>query len=348
MNDQTSGQDFDYDLAVSFASEDRELVEVVVDRLMAQGVRVFLDRDHQVEMWGEYLNEYFDKIYRTKSRFAILFVSRHYATKMWTRHERRSALARGLSQADPYVLPVRLDDTDLEGLLPTVGYLDARQLNIDGIVNAALKKVRNRQQINDYVERHRDVPHEKTKSQAAGALSKGSKKPQDKARKANRRLVRIVGFCTVLAAILGATLAWSMGWFDVAEPEIDSTGLTQANFCSWRLGSHPMPLISQSPVKLRIDNRCNFPQDPNPKTDKPTGVYSTANQDSSNFVDRIPDGYLITVRCYIPDGEEVSDAVGNKSRIWLGIVSPAGLIPNVAVGGGYTEQQLTSFGLREC
>lgn len=51
-------------------------------------------------MWGEDLIEFFDQIYRVDSRYALLFVSRFYAQKMWTRHERRSALARGLAQDD--------------------------------------------------------------------------------------------------------------------------------------------------------------------------------------------------------------------------------------------------------
>jgi hypothetical protein len=92
-------------------------------------------------LWGEDLVEYLDEIYRMKARYAIIFVSRFYSEKMWTRHERRSALARGLEQASAYVLPVRLDSTALAGMRPTVGYLDARQLGLDGIVGAALTKL---------------------------------------------------------------------------------------------------------------------------------------------------------------------------------------------------------------
>ena len=70
-----------------------------------------------------------------------MFVSRSYAEKMWTRHERRSALARAVSQESAYILPVRLDSTPLEGLRPTLGYLDVRQVGPDGIVNATLAKL---------------------------------------------------------------------------------------------------------------------------------------------------------------------------------------------------------------
>ena len=56
-----------------------------------------------------------------------MFISEAYASKAWTRHERRSALARALVEEDEYVLPARFDDTELPGLPPTTGYVDLRQ-----------------------------------------------------------------------------------------------------------------------------------------------------------------------------------------------------------------------------
>jgi hypothetical protein len=51
-------------------------------------------------------------------------------------------LARALEQRSAYILPVRLDSTALDGLPPTVGYLDARLVGPDGIVSATLAKLR--------------------------------------------------------------------------------------------------------------------------------------------------------------------------------------------------------------
>lgn len=126
---------------MSFAGEDRDLVSEVVDGLKASGAKLFYDEDQLTETWGEELPEFFDKVYRLRSRYTIIFVSRHYATKMWPRHERRSALARALEQPTPYVLPVRLDDTELDGLRPTVGYLDSRRVGVAGIIKASREKL---------------------------------------------------------------------------------------------------------------------------------------------------------------------------------------------------------------
>lgn len=135
---------FDFDVALSFAGEDREYVEEVNKALQARGVKTFLDSDHLSETWGEDLGEFFDAVYRKRSRYAILFISRHYADKMWPRHERRSALARALEERGAYVLPIRLDDTEVMGLHPTLGYLDARRVGISGLIEAFAAKLTGR------------------------------------------------------------------------------------------------------------------------------------------------------------------------------------------------------------
>jgi hypothetical protein len=45
----------------------------------------------------------------------------------WTNHERRAAQARALSESYEYILPARFDDTEIEGLLPPVNYIDLRK-----------------------------------------------------------------------------------------------------------------------------------------------------------------------------------------------------------------------------
>jgi hypothetical protein len=132
---------YDFDVALSFAGEDRTYVEEVASALKGASLSVFYDADYLAETWGENLIEFFDGVYRLRSRFAIMFVSKCYAEKMWTRLERRSALTRAMEERGPYVLPVLLDDTQLPGLLPSVGHVDSRRVGIDGLVAAVIKKV---------------------------------------------------------------------------------------------------------------------------------------------------------------------------------------------------------------
>ncbi|SEF37853.1 TIR domain-containing protein [Amycolatopsis pretoriensis] len=137
----TDIETYDYDIAVSFAGEDRQLVRDVVDRLKEQEVKVFFDEDSTAEMWGENLLDFLQAVYGRRARYAVLFISRHYVAKKWTNYERQAAQDRAFQQTAPYLLPVRVDDSELPGLLSTIGYVDAEFAGTTGIVDAIVRKL---------------------------------------------------------------------------------------------------------------------------------------------------------------------------------------------------------------
>ena len=116
-----------YDVALSFAGEDRAYVEMVADGLKAAGITVFYDRYEQANLWGKDLYEHLTTVYRDTAQYTVLFISKHYKEKLWTRHERRAAQARAFMGNREYLLPARFDDTSIEGILETTGYIDLRQ-----------------------------------------------------------------------------------------------------------------------------------------------------------------------------------------------------------------------------
>lgn len=130
-----------YDIVLSFAGEDRGYVEDVASFLTGRGVAVFYDKYEQVTLWGKNLQEHLDSIYRQQARYCIMFISRHYADKIWTRHERGAALARAMAERVEYVLPVRFDNTEIPGLNPTVGYLDLNNISPDQLGEMILQKL---------------------------------------------------------------------------------------------------------------------------------------------------------------------------------------------------------------
>ncbi len=132
---------FDYDVALSFAGEDRAYVGPIANSLRELGIRLFYDEYAAAEMWGSDLYVLFDNVYRKRARFTVVFVSRHYASKPWTQHERQSAQARALTEVGPYLLPVRLDDSELPGLRPTVGYIDARTTSANELIQLIQQKL---------------------------------------------------------------------------------------------------------------------------------------------------------------------------------------------------------------
>jgi TIR domain len=132
----------DYDVAISFAGEDRKFARTLADEMKKFGIRVFLDEDEQEKLWGIDNAEFFSELFLKRTEFCLMLVSKHYAKKPWTTLERRAALARAMTERGAYVLPVRLDDTELPGLLPTIGYLDSRKKSAEVIVGLLLKVLR--------------------------------------------------------------------------------------------------------------------------------------------------------------------------------------------------------------
>jgi hypothetical protein len=96
-----------YDVALSFAGEQRQYVKQVAELLRAAGVRVFYD-DFE-DLWGKDLPVRLEEVYRRQARFVVVFVSAEYVTKAWPNLERQHALAGRLERMDDSVLPARVD-----------------------------------------------------------------------------------------------------------------------------------------------------------------------------------------------------------------------------------------------
>lgn len=134
---------YKYDIALSFAGEDRGYVEKVADYLYSKGVRVFYDMYEQVELWGKDLYLYLTDIYKNEAQYCIIFISKHYKQKLWTSHEKKAAFARAFQSNTEYILPARFDDTEITGIDSTIGYIDLRTTAPKTLAEYAIKKLRN-------------------------------------------------------------------------------------------------------------------------------------------------------------------------------------------------------------
>ena len=138
---------FDYDVCLSFAGEEeeRKYVYEVANRLRERGIRVFYDKYEDVTLWGKDLYAHLDDVYRHSARYCVMFISKNYAERLWTNHERRSAQARAMKANSEYILPARFDSTEVSGLPDTVGYVDLREVKMDRLVEMILQKIGPRQ-----------------------------------------------------------------------------------------------------------------------------------------------------------------------------------------------------------
>ena len=131
-----------YEIALSFAGEDRKLVEEVADLLKSYDVAVFYDKHEEVQLWGKDLTAHLAEIYKNRASYCAMFISEHYVSKAWPQLERQHAQSRALIEKREYILPIRLDESEVSGLPSTVAYLDARHLSPVQIAERLRQKVR--------------------------------------------------------------------------------------------------------------------------------------------------------------------------------------------------------------
>lgn len=136
-----TSRNFKYHVAVSFAGEDRQIVKKYADELISQGLKVFYDEYEQSILWGTDLYQRLDDVYRNKACYCVIFISEHYANKLWTNHELKSAQARAFRDNAPYILPVKLDDTQLPGIRETIGYIDLRSTSLEQLISSTIQKI---------------------------------------------------------------------------------------------------------------------------------------------------------------------------------------------------------------
>ncbi len=134
-------QHFDFDVTLSFAEEDRPFVARVARILKSKGLNLFYDKYALIDSWGLNLYEHLDDVYRNRARYCVIFISEHYRKKLWTEHERESAQARAFLKNETYILPFRMDATDLPGLKNTISYLTINEFDEKKLAAAIIKKV---------------------------------------------------------------------------------------------------------------------------------------------------------------------------------------------------------------
>src|ERR1035437_9848682 len=78
---------YKYDIALSFAGEQRTEVSEVARHLTAAGVTVFYDEYQKADLWGKDLYQHLSKVYSKEAQYTMIFSSKEYADKIWTSHE---------------------------------------------------------------------------------------------------------------------------------------------------------------------------------------------------------------------------------------------------------------------
>ncbi len=135
---------FKYEVALTFAGEDRAFAEAVATGLKSAGVNVFYDDFYIEDLWGQDLSVKLRDVYRRSSQFCIMIISENYVRKMWPSHERQQAIERMIQDhGKTYILPVRLNGFkgEVPGFSDSISYLAVNSNDPQIVVDAFLRKI---------------------------------------------------------------------------------------------------------------------------------------------------------------------------------------------------------------
>jgi hypothetical protein len=105
--------DFEFEVALSFAGENRELARFIARSLEMLDVPVFFDEVFEANFLGKAWSSQFRTIFGEKSRLVVCLLDKHHASKIWPTFEREHFVPR---IADEGVIPIFLDDTKFVGI----------------------------------------------------------------------------------------------------------------------------------------------------------------------------------------------------------------------------------------
>lgn len=106
-------RDFEWDVAISFAGENRALAEFIVQQLRELDISVFYDRNYEDNYLGGLWSKQFLEIFVQKSRLVVAILDQHHKEKVWPTFERDCFTPR---VPDAEVISVFLDKTIFPGI----------------------------------------------------------------------------------------------------------------------------------------------------------------------------------------------------------------------------------------
>lgn len=141
------GTAYPYDVAISFAGENRADAQGLARACQATGLEVFYDFDQQHILWGKNLRQRLSEVYSLEALYMLVLISRHYPEKDWSAFELDIGKGAAKKRTQEYLLPVRLDDTDLVGLSKDVTWMDLRQSTPEQVARALADKIDAQEQL---------------------------------------------------------------------------------------------------------------------------------------------------------------------------------------------------------
>jgi hypothetical protein len=109
-----SGQkDYDFDFAISFAGENRDLARAISTQLETLDCAIFFDEFFETNYLGKAWHKSFMQVFGEQARFVVCLLDSHHLEKIWPTFERECFTPR---VAESAVIPIYLDDSVFVGI----------------------------------------------------------------------------------------------------------------------------------------------------------------------------------------------------------------------------------------
>jgi hypothetical protein len=110
---KSADKDYEFDFAISFAGENRDLSRMIKDQLVVMDCSVFFDELFENNYLGRTWGKTFEEIFTQRSRLVVCLLDIYHRRKIWPTFERDCFTPR---IADEAVIPIFLDDTAFPGI----------------------------------------------------------------------------------------------------------------------------------------------------------------------------------------------------------------------------------------
>lgn len=106
-------ENHEFDIAISFAGENRALAKHLAEQFATLDIPVFYDENFEANYLGMAWSKEFTRIFGSASRYVVCLLDKHHHEKIWPTFEREVFLPRVVKGE---VIPIYLDDTPIRGI----------------------------------------------------------------------------------------------------------------------------------------------------------------------------------------------------------------------------------------
>lgn len=129
-----------YDIAISYANEQKSYVKKLAEALLNHHMRIFADFLEPNRFWGEDLPTELRKIYHDECKYILIILSKEYAQKGFSQFEGKVASERHITGDKFFV--IKYDDVTLPWLNTSIGYIDSSAYNETELAALLVDKIK--------------------------------------------------------------------------------------------------------------------------------------------------------------------------------------------------------------